>query len=147
MMTAERKNQRRRGGAMLELALLGPGIMMLFIGALDWGFYAYGLISLQAATNSAVRFTRTGTALANNATNVARACDIVLKEMKSLPNVKDLTGCAALPLTVSATQVAGPDSAPAARVDVTYRTISLIPLPGMLAKQFTVTRSVTMRIE
>jgi len=128
---------------MLELALIGPWIFLLFIGALDWGFYAYGLISMQAAARSAVLYTRTST---TTATQVDVACDIVRKEMKSLPNVNSLTGCDSLPLIVTATRVTGPDSADAARVTVTYRTPSLIPLPGLLAKQFTITRIVTMRI-
>jgi hypothetical protein len=51
-----------------------------------------------------------------------------------------------MPLTVTTSLVTGPDSSNAAQVSVTYRSPSLIPIPGVLAKQITTTRVVTMRI-
>jgi hypothetical protein len=128
---------------MLELALLSPWVVMLFIGILDWGFYSYCLISLEAAARSAAMNARLS---ATSAADSATACTIVLGEMKSLPNVKTLASCGASPLTVTATLVTGPDSANAAQVSITYQTPSMIALPGLLAKQFTITRVVTMRI-
>jgi hypothetical protein len=128
---------------MLELALMCPWVFFLFIGALDWGFYSYALISLQSAARSAVLYTRTNP---TTAVDAATACDIVRGEMKSLPNVTSLTGCTAMPLTVTASLVAGPDGSNAAQVAVTYRSIAMIPLPGFLQKQFTVTRVVKMRV-
>ena len=128
---------------MLEMALLSPWVLMLFIGALDWGFYAYGLISMQAAARSAALYTRTSLTAA---VDTAGACDIVRGEMKNVPNVSGLTGCSGTPLNVTASLVTGPDGANAAQVTVTYQSVSMIPLPGMLTKQFTITRSVTMRI-
>lgn len=128
---------------MLELALLSPWVFLLFIGALDWGFYGYALISLQAAARSAVLYTSTNTA---KATDSATACTIVLAELRKLPNIgTSTTSCASNPV-VSATSITGPDSAAAAQVSVQYQTISMIPIPGLLAKQFTITRIVKMRI-
>ena len=49
-MTAVEKRRRSRGGAMMELVLFAPWIFLLVIGALDWGFYASALISLQAGS-------------------------------------------------------------------------------------------------
>jgi Flp pilus assembly protein TadG len=138
------RKRRERGGAMLELALVCPWIFLLFIGALDWGFYAYSLISLQAAARSAMLYTQGTSATAADSDT---ACSIVRNEMKSLPNVNSLTACGSLPLIVAATSVTGPDSAPAARVSVTYRTPSLIPIPGLLQKQLTITRIVMTRIK
>jgi Flp pilus assembly protein TadG len=128
---------------MLELALFAPWVFMLFIGAFDWGFYNYALISQQAATRSAALHARTALAEASNSD---AACTIVRNEMKSLPNVANLTSCTALPLIVTAAQIPGPDGVPAAKVSVTYRSLSLVPIPGLLDKQFTITRIVTMRI-
>src|SRR5262249_32014873 len=135
-LTCEKKSAR--GGAMLELAFLSPWILLLFIGVLDWGFYAYSLISLQAALRSAAVNARLST---GNATDADAACTIVRGEMKNLPNVRSLTSCGATPLTVTASLITGPDSSDAAKVTVIYQTPSLIPIPGMLAKQFTITRS------
>ena len=51
---------------------------------------------------------------------------------------------------VSAVQINGliPSNVPVgnAQVAVTYTTPSLIPIPGLLAKQFTITRVVTMKL-
>jgi len=141
--TGNRRGRRTRGGATLELALLSPWVFFLFIGALDWGFYGYSLISLQAAARSAVLYTSTSV---GTSTNVGVACNIVLGELRSLSNIgTSTTTCDSNPV-VTATQVVGPDSAAAAQVSVQYRTPSMIPIPGLLAKQFTITRVVTMRI-
>ena|SRR5579872_942661 len=142
-LTSERgpaTKRRSRGIAMLELALLGPWVLFLFIGALDWGFYAYALISLQSAARSAALYTSTSSV---TVTDSATACSLVLAEMASLPNVG--TVCGVNPV-VTATSVAGPDSAPATQVSVTYTSLSMIPLPGLLTKQFTITRIVKMRL-
>jgi len=131
---------RRRGSAILELALLGPWVVLLFIGIFDWGFYAVALISLQSAARSAALYTSGSSATASDS---ATACTLVLAEMSSLPNIG--ATCATNPL-VTATAVSGPDSAKASRISVTYTSVSLIPLPGMLEKQFTITRTSTMRL-
>ena len=128
---------------MLEMALLSPWVFMLSIGALDWGFYGYALISVQSAVRSAALYTSTS---ATTATDSGKACTIVLGELRALPNIgTSVTTCGSNPV-VTATSITGPDSAPAAQVSVRYHTISMIPIPGLLAKQFTVTRVVKMRI-
>jgi len=53
---------------------------------------------------------------------------------------------AAVPVSVTAVRVAGPDTKDAAQVSATYTTPSLIPIHGLLSKQFTITRVVTMRL-
>jgi hypothetical protein len=51
------------------------------------------------------------------------------------------------PVSVNPTLISsGPDGSQAAQVSVTYTTPQMIPIPGLLAKQFTITRTVTMRI-
>jgi hypothetical protein len=44
--------KRCRGGSVLEGALFLPWFIFLFIGALDWGFYAHALISTHGRTRS-----------------------------------------------------------------------------------------------
>src|SRR3954452_13019886 len=101
-----RSRARRRGGAMMEMAMLMPWVFFLFIGALDWGFYAYSLISMQAAIRTAVLYTSSSDA---TKANQATACMLVLKELKTLPNMSGVTDCSSNPV-VTANGVAGPDS-------------------------------------
>ena len=137
------RRRRTRGGAVLELALLSPWVFFLFIGVLDWGFYGYALISMQAAAHSAVLFTSASPGAASDLTN---ACNIVVGELRTLPNIGTAPNdCSSNPV-VTTTAITGPDLAPAARISVRYQSISLIPIPGLLAKQFTFNRVVIMRI-
>ena len=128
---------------MMELALLSPWIIFLFIGAFDWGFYAYSLITLETATRAAVVYT---SASSTNASDSTTACNILLNEMSTLTNMTSVTSCNASPVVLSLTTPAGPDGTTASKVSVTYTTPPLIPIPGLLAKQYTITRTITMRI-
>ena len=142
-MRKSSRARRKRGGAVMEMALLLPWVFLLFVGALDWGFYAYSLISMQAAIRTAVLYTSTNTA---TKTDVATACTLVVGELKGLPNIGTASNdCSSNPV-VTATGTTGPDSSAAALVTVRYQSVSLIPIPGLLSKQFTITRSGTMRI-
>ena len=134
---------RLRGGAALEMALLSPWVFFLFIGALDWGFYSSALISVQAALRSATLYTATG---ASTAADSAGACSIVLAEIRTLPNIGPaVTSCGSNPV-VTATAVTGPDNAAATQVTITYNSVKMIPLPGMLAGQFTIAKTAKMRL-
>lgn len=130
--------------AMLELALVGPWIFFLFVGALDWGLLAYSLISLQTAARTAATYTATD---ATTAGDSAGACSLVLAEMRKVSNIgTGVTTCASSPVVVSAASVTGPDLAAASRVSVTYTMVDLIPIPGLLPRRVTITRQVTMRL-
>lgn len=134
----------RRGGSTIEFALLSPWILFLFVGALDFGFYNYALISVQSAARVAVLHTSTD---ASTAADSAGACTYVLDELKSLPNVGSSTSaCSSSPVTVTASAVTGPDGAGASEVTVTYTTLLMIPIPGFLNRQFTFTATKTMRL-
>jgi hypothetical protein len=126
----------------MELALFSPWIIFLFVGTLDWGFYAYSLITLETATRSAASWN------ANHATpnDVDTACRIVTSEMQTLINMSGVSTCGGTSaVSVAASQVTGPDTENAAQVAVTYTTPNMIPIPGLLGKQFTITRVVTMK--
>ncbi|MCU1329485.1 MAG: hypothetical protein JWN34_4855 [Bryobacterales bacterium] len=123
---------------------MAPWILFLFAGAFDWGFYSYALISVQSAARVAVANASLSTA---DSSDAARACSYVLSELQGQLNVGlALTTCNALPVTVTLTSLTGPDLAPAVKVTVTYQTVQLVPIPGVLAGRFTLVRSAVMRI-
>lgn len=116
-----------KGHAVVEVALMAPWIFLLFIGTLDFGFYAYSAISVENAARSAVLYTSSSNSM-GVASDSAGACYYVLQELKNLPNVGNLTACNATPLqvTAAATTISGQ---PASQVTVTYRSIQMIPIP------------------
>jgi Flp pilus assembly protein TadG len=64
----------------VEFSLLVPWFLLLFIGAFDFGFYAYMLISTQNAVRVAVLNTSAGPA---SAADSVTACGYVRSEMDS----------------------------------------------------------------
>lgn len=139
-----RSNRRQSGHAVIEVALLAPWIFFLFVGIVDLGFYNYALIATENAARVAVEYTSATTA---KATDKAGACPYVLAELNSMSNVNGLANCDNLPVIVTATLVpSGPDGSPASSVSVTYQTILMIPIPGLMTGQFTVTRTAEMRL-
>jgi len=138
-----RRTRRKRGHAVVEMALLSPWILFLFAGALDIGFYSQALTATQNAARVAAEYTSKN---ANTAADSTAACQYALDELSVMHNVRNLSTCGAAPLTVTATLVTGPDGASASSVSVTYKTEQLIPIPG-LAGQFTITRTVEMRLQ
>jgi Flp pilus assembly protein TadG len=138
------RKRAQSGVAVLEMALFAPWFFFLFVGALDWAFLASALISLQSAASTAALYTSTSS---STAADSSQACNLVLGEMRKVPNIGTaVTTCSGNPVSVTATSVIGPDSATSSQVTVTYGTISLIPIPGLIPGQFTLTRSVIMRL-
>ena len=134
---------KKKGHAIVELALMCPWILLLFMGIFDFGFYAYAAISTQNAARVAVLATASAP---SSAASQATACLYAREELKYMPNYSSLpAGCGALPLQVQATQVAGPDGQNASQVQVSYRTIQMFALPFFPA-QMTITRTATMRV-
>lgn len=139
-------SQRRfgkRGHAVVEVVLMAPWIFFLFAGALDMGFYEHALIATQNAARVAAEFT---SGASNTAANSTAACQYALDELKTMPNVRSLSSCGASPLVVTASKVTGIDGFKASSVSVTYTSDRLIPIPGLLMGQLTVTRTVQMRL-
>jgi hypothetical protein len=158
LRTRQSPRSTQSGHAVLETALLAPWIFFLFVGVLDFGFYSYALISTEnAARVSALYAASTGSLAADS----RGACEYVVKEMRPLPNVGGSTSCppscagvcTAGPLTVRARALdglggrpLGVDGRPATEVSVTYQTITMIPIPGLLAASLNTTRTVQMRV-
>ena len=129
----------------MEFALLMPWYVFLFVGAFDFGFYSYALISAETAARvSAMYSSASPSAAADSLT----ACSYSLDQLRNMPNIgSSLTTCTASPLVVTATYVAsGPDGGAATSVTVTYTTPQLIPIPGLLPGILTINRTVEMRL-
>src|SRR5437016_6104054 len=140
MARFKREKWRERGHAVIEVALMAPWIFFLFMGTLDFGFYAYAIIAVQNAARVAVMQTSLNSTTAANST---LACQYALTELNTLPNAGSLSTCGGLPVVVNATAVVDSDGANASQVAVTYQTINMIPIPG-LAGSLTLTRTAQM---
>jgi len=149
---AQRRTQRfgRRGSSMVEFALMMPWYVFLFVGAYDFGFISYGLISTESAARVAALYCSGSTTLASNCSTPA--CNYAIDALKYMPNMgPTVTTCASSPLVVTTTDVpngSSPDkSNDAAQVTISYTTPNLIPIPGILPGILTVSRTVTMRVQ
>ena len=133
-----------RGSSIMEMALLAPWIFFLFVGALDWGFYAYSLITMETAARTAALYE--GSQTSTSAVTSSGACAIVLNEMSTLINLNSTSSCGSSPLVVSASTDTSTDGGNEAVVSVTYTTPQMIPIPGFLSGKFTITRTVKMKM-
>jgi Flp pilus assembly protein TadG len=160
-MRRRRTQARKRGTAIIEATLLVPWIFFIFVGVLDFGFYTYAAICTQNAALAAAAWTSSNGVLVNN----LYACQAALPELNQLPNTRTLSGCATSPGGVSASQPVAvsarildssttPPCADCAtcpvcrssQVSVTYQTIPMIPIPGVMMGQLQLTRVAEMRI-
>ncbi len=138
------------GHSAVEVALLSPWILLLFMGVFDFGFYAYALISVQNAARVAALYTSSSPAAAGD---TAGACVQVLEELRPLPNVAGtLTSCAAPPVQVSVQAMTGAAcaegiaAARCSRVVVTYTSVPLFRIPGLMG-QMTVARAAEAKVK
>jgi hypothetical protein len=125
-----------------------PWLIFLFIGAMDWGFYAYALIATEGAARIACMYTSSSSSTTTDSTT---ACTYALGQLKKMSNVTSCTAgstsvTSSAPLAVSATSVTGPDGAAAAQVEVVYLTPIYMPMMGTLPQQITIRRIVEMRV-
>ena len=139
------KHGRRgqRGHAVIEVTFLAPWIFFLFMGTIDFGFYSYAIIATENAARVAAMQTSKNPTTAADQT---LACNFALSELNVLPNTRTLTTCGALPVIVNATTFVDADGATASRVDVTYQTILMIPIPGLTGR-LSITRNSQMRLK
>src|SRR5439155_18845131 len=127
---------------LVEVALMAPWIFLLFMGILDFGFYAYAAISVENATRASALYATT--TVRGAITDSQGACDYVRQELQNMLNAASFSAsCNAAPLvvTTAATTVGGK---PANQVTVTYQTVNMFPLPW-LPGVYNITRIVSMR--
>ena len=137
------RKRHERGNAVIEVSLLAPWILFLLVGVLDFGFYSYAAITTENAARIAAQY---GAAGASTAGDSAGACPYVLQEALALPGISTSMNCQSLPLLLTVTPVTGPDGTAASRASVTYQTMPMVPIPGILQGQLTLTRSVEMKV-
>lgn len=147
---------------MVEAALMMPWIAFLFVGVLDFGFYAYAAICTQNAARAVAMSQATG--------GLADVCTVARGEMQDLSNMNGVTTCATYPATAAPLSVcvatitstgAVPSNCSAAtscadcaldatatsiQATVEYQTPPLVPIPGVLMGQMTLTRTAEVRL-
>jgi len=136
----------RKGNSLVEFSFLVPWYVFLFVGSFDLGMYSYSLIALEEGVRMGAMYASQTTTTASNSTT---AGTYVLGSIQGLPNIgTSVNSTNAAPIVVTASLVnSGPDGAPATKVTAVYTTPQLIPIPGLLPGQLTITRSVEMRVQ
>lgn len=139
---------RRRGQAVVEVALLIPWLAFAFIAAFNFGIFAYALISTQNAARTAATYASQSLTVAQGGGIVTQVCPYVLGELGDAPGVgAGVSSCTASPVTVSVTaETPGSGAMNTVKVSVTYNTMQLIPLPGLMAGSLAITQTVEMPI-
>jgi Flp pilus assembly protein TadG len=164
--------RNRKGSAIVEAALMMPWVLFLFFGILDSGFYTYSAIATQNAARAvAIQAANLGGTMSN-----AAMCQAVKNELAFLPNVGSVGTCAGsfgavsnsapmwvcagilndtasapcVPPAVKCADCAGSGatgtSATSVQAVVTYQSIPLIPIPGILPVQLQLTRIAEARV-
>jgi len=138
---------RRSGQAVIEVTLLVPWIVFAFVAAFNFGIFAYAMISTENAARSAAVYASQTLAVAQSGTIVTQVCPYVLGELGDAPGVGGVATCTGTPVTVTVTpRTPGAGNMNTVQVSVTYNTMQLIPLPGLMAGSLNITRSVEMPI-
>jgi Flp pilus assembly protein TadG len=144
---------RERGSAVVEVSLLAPWILFLFVGMFDMGMYTYSMMGVENAARVAAEYTSQNINVAADGTG---ACTRALAEMTMLPNVGAQANCnsgGSNTVVVSAQAVdstttpASVDGKSATLVQVTYTGNRLIPIPGLMMGQLNITRWVEVRVK
>jgi len=164
--------RNRKGSAVVEAALMMPWVCFLFVGILDSGFYTYAAMATQNAARAvAIQTANTGGTLTS-----AQMCAAAKSELLLLPNVGLIGNCAAtlagvdnanpiwvcagilndtasapcVPPAVKCADCAGSGAtatnARSIQAVVTYRSVPLVPIPGILTTQLQLTRIAETRV-
>lgn len=135
----------RKGHAVMEFALIAPWIFFVFVGVIDFGFYAYWLMAVTNASRVAAHLA------AENGSSQSIACNEVRNELRGVLGWTSApAACNASPLIVTVTELdstttpQSADASPSVLVSVTWDATPLIPVPG-IAQTFTIRRDAEMR--
>src|SRR5215471_18885274 len=87
------KRRRERGNSIIEFSFMAPWLIFMFVGAMDWGFYAYALIATEAAARVGALYASASTSTATDSTTV---CTYALGQLRRMGNVgTSMSACAA----------------------------------------------------
>ena len=135
---------------------MAPWLIFMFVGAMDWGFYAYALIATESAARVGCLYASSSSSTATDSTTVCTK--YALEQLRRMSNVgSSMNTCASgssvsasSPVGVTVTQITGADGNPAAQVSVTYLTPIYIPMVmngnTLMPKQVAITRTIQMRL-
>ena len=119
MRGAPKRRHRQRGAALVEFALVLPLLLVMVLGAIDWGWYFF---IDQLVTNAAREGARSGTMLPPTSSDSDAAAAALSASNNYLTSVQlKATGVAAT--TVTVTTASGPTKA--VQVTITYPVGSL----------------------
>lgn len=153
------RKRGRQGQSIVEFSFIASWYVFLFVGAFDIGFFVYSLNATQtAARQGAIYCSNSFSAQCSDSTTSTQ-CNYALDQLKLLPNMgSSVTTCgtstsvtASAPVAVTTTSPLSAASSPDGQanssvgVTVVYLTPQLIPIPGLLPGQLTITRTVKMR--
>lgn len=134
---------RHRGVAATELALVLPVLMMIVLGAIDFGRFAYAYIAVTNAARAAAGFgilhPYTATSEANWQANVRAAA---VDELRTVIDGSNLTDN---DVTVTTARVIEGDGLQRITVTVSLPFQTLVPWPG-IPNQVPLTRPIVMRV-
>jgi hypothetical protein len=131
----------------IEVTLLVPWIVFSFVAAFNFGIFAYAMISTENAARSGAMYASQSLAVAQSGTIVTQVCTYVLGELGDAPGMSGVAACTSAPVTVTVTpETPGSGGMNTVKVAVTYNTMHLIPLPGLMAGSLSITRTVEMPI-
>jgi Flp pilus assembly protein TadG len=130
----------------VEVTLLVPWMVFSFVAAFNFGIFAYSLISTQNAARAAALYASQSLTVAQGGGVVSQACPYVLGELQDAPGVgAGISTCNASPVTLTITpKTPGSGNMNTVVASVTYNTMQLIPLPGLMAGSLAITRTVEM---
>ena len=132
------------GHAVVEFSLMAPWIFFLFVGALDFGFFLYALVSVQNAARVAAL--NAGFSIVS-ASSQNEACYYARRELVMMPNAQAFSlTCDQAPLIVRVAPTTDADGSPSSRVQVSYQTVQLVPIPGLVGGQQTINRQVDVKV-
>ena len=139
------RNDSRKGQAIMEVTFIAPWFLLLFAGVFDVGFYSYAAICTENAARVAAMHAARDATLAADASMGDLARADVCQEMRSLPNVGSTCPSSVVQVSVAPQPFIGADGQAATQVAVTYTTVPVIPIPGLMGRM-TLTRVVQIRI-
>jgi hypothetical protein len=137
----------RSGTAAIEAGLLIPWFVLSFMGILDFGFCAYGMIATQDAARSGAVWGSATSSNAQSANLSTKACTYALDELQYAPNMQSVSSCGgSSPVSVlTSYSSAGLGGVPTVSVTVTY-TVTLMQIPQIMPATLAISRTVQLPV-
>ena len=134
-----------RGQAVIEVTIGASLLLLLFAAVVDVGFFCYAAVCTENAARVAAMHAATDRDLAASPGLSTLTRADVCNEMKALPNVGSTCPNSVVTVSTASQPFTGADGQPATQVSVTYTSVPLFPLPGLMGR-YTLTRVVQVRI-